>query len=427
VTESGTVPAAYPRTPRAVLTSIALGAMLAPLNSTMIAVALPDIMREFRADVRAVGWLVTAYLVTMAVLQLVAGKLGDRVGRRRSVLAGLFYFGLASLLAALSPSLPVLVFARVQQAIAGAVLITNGIALTFQVVPEDHRGRDLGVVHAVVVLAAAIGPPLGGLLVNLAGWRAIFWASTPLAAAALLVGWSAIPNIQPEPSRRRFDPLEIPSLFRMRTFACANGAILFGNLAMYVVLLAVPIWMSTQSSSSLQTGLLLAAMSVTTAAFSPLGGRLSDRNGRRLPGVAGAALLTLGLLPLAVLNGVVANPLLLACLLLMGIGLGLSSVSLQTAVLESVQREQVGLATGIASTSRYVGSIAGSSILARILGSAPAEVGDFRVVFLVTVIAACIAIPMSLGIRSKTMESSGIKRPPGLPRQSGLRRRPDLL
>jgi MFS family permease len=114
----------------------------------MIAVALPDIMHEFRVDMGAAGWLVTAYLVTMAALQLVAGKLGDQFGRRRFVLGGLIYFGLSSLLAAVSPSLLVLIFARVQQAVAGAILVTNGIALAFEAVSENRRGSDLGLLHA---------------------------------------------------------------------------------------------------------------------------------------------------------------------------------------------------------------------------------------------------------------------------------------
>lgn len=401
MTDALSAPVTYPLTQRAVLTSIALGGMLVPLNSTMIAIALPDIMQAFGVDVSTVGGLVTAYLITMVALQLVTGQLGDRFGRRRPVLGGLIYFGLVSLLAALSPSLLVLLFARVQQAIAGSILITNGMALAFEVVPENRRGRDLGMVSAVMLLAAAAGPPLGGLLVGLAGWRAIFWANIPLVLAGLLFGWSAIPDIKAQQPKRLFDWFEIPSLFRSQPFARANGAIMFSNLAMYVMLLAIPILMSTQSGwSSLQTGLLLATMSVTTAVFSPLGGRLSDRIGRRLPSVAGIALLTLGVLPLAILSDRVNIPLLVACLSLAGIGLGLSTVSLQTSVLESVKLQQAGLATGISSTSRVLGSIVGSSILAQVLGSGPIEVANFRIVFLAVTIAACLALLLSWKIRN---------------------------
>ncbi len=195
MTDSLSAPTTYPRAQRAVLTSIVLGVMLVPLNSTMIAVALPGIMHTFAVDVRTAGWLVTAYLITMAALQLVTGQLGDRFGRRL-VLGGLIYFGLVSFLAALSSSLLVLLFARVQQAIAGSILVTNGIPLAFEIVPENRRGKDLGMVNAVLVLAAAAGPPLGGLLVSLASWRTIFWVNIPIVIAALLFGWSTIPEVK---------------------------------------------------------------------------------------------------------------------------------------------------------------------------------------------------------------------------------------
>jgi DHA2 family methylenomycin A resistance protein-like MFS transporter len=254
--------------------------------------------------------------------------------------------------------------------------------------------------NAVIVLAAAAGPLLGGVLAGLGSWRAIFWANVPVVIAALLFGWPVIPDERSQQTKSRFDWLEIPSLFRSRTFACANGTIMFSNLAMYVLLLAIPLLMSTRSGwSSFQTGLMLAVMSVTIAVFSPVGGRLSDRIGRRTPGVAGIALLTLGVFPLAISRDLINIPLLLASLWLAGIGLGLSSASLQTSVLESAKLQQAGLATGISSTSRYLGSIVGSNILAQILGSAPMEVANFRMVFLVVTIAACIALLMSWGLR----------------------------
>lgn len=402
MTDSLSVPTAYPRAQQATLISIALGVMLVPLNSTMIAVALPDIIRTFDADVRSAGWLVTAYLITMAALQLFTGQLGDRFGRRRLVLGGLLSFGLVSLLAALSPTLWVLLFARVQQAIAGSILVTNGFALAFEVVPQNRRGRDLGMVSAVLVLAAAAGPPLGGLLVDLGSWRAIFWINLPLVAAALLLGRATVSGVRQHESESLVDWFEIRSLLLSQSFARANGAIMFSNLAMYVLLLAVPILMSTKGGwSSLQTGLLLAAMSVTTAFFSPLGGRLSDRIGRRIPSVVGNTLLVLGVLPLAFVRDATNIPLLLACLGVAGTGLGLSSVSLQTAALESVELQQTGVATGISSTSRYLGSIVGSTILAQILGPQPTRVTDFRIAFLTVTIAAGIALLMSWGIRPR--------------------------
>jgi EmrB/QacA subfamily drug resistance transporter len=440
-------------TQRAILVSVALGGMLVPLNSTMIAVALPNIMREFGADVNAAGWLVTAYLITMATFQLIAGKLGDQLGRRALVLGGLIYFGLASLAAAVSPSLLMLLFFRIQQAIAGAVLVTNGIALVFEVVPAEHRGSSFGLVNTAIVLAAAAGPPLGGLLVGAAGWRAMFWANIPLVLAALFFGWSAIPAAKPRQSHRRFDiigalafaailsvaagllamgrgnanvfwlvvgglvltglgvffvryeahhpePVLQPMLFRRRTFASANGAIALSNLAMYVTLLALPILLSNRLGwTSFQTGLVLTAMSAAMALCSPLGGRLADRLGRRLPSVVGLSILTISMLPLTLAGEGIEMPSLLACLGVAGAGLGLSVAGLQTSALESVEPQQAGMASGVSSTSRYLGSIVGSSILAGLLASAPNGTSSFRMVFLVVTLAAMCAALGSLGIR----------------------------
>jgi MFS family permease len=180
---------AVPAAERAALITVALATMLAPLNSTMIAVALPHVITEFGADMASAGWLVTAYLITMASLQPVAGKLGDRLGRRRLILGGVAYFGLASLGAAMASSLPALLFFRVQQAIAGAVALPNGAALVRELVPAGRRAGRFGLVGAAIALAAAAGPPLGGLLVGTAGWRAIFTVNLLLIIPALALGW----------------------------------------------------------------------------------------------------------------------------------------------------------------------------------------------------------------------------------------------
>jgi MFS family permease len=126
---------ASPAAERVAVIAEALTTMLAPLNSTMIAVALPHVMAEFGADVASVGWLVTSYLIAMAALQPVAGTLGDRLGRRRLILGGVAWFGVASLGAATASSLFTLLFFRVQQAVAGAIARPNGAALLREVVP----------------------------------------------------------------------------------------------------------------------------------------------------------------------------------------------------------------------------------------------------------------------------------------------------
>jgi len=184
---------ASPAAERVAVIAVALTTMLAPLNSTMIAVALPHVMTEFRADVASVGWLVTSYLIAMAALQPVAGKIGDRLGRRRLILGGVAWFGLVSLGAATSSSLSSLLFFRVQQAVAGAVALPNGAALLREMVPAERRAGRFGLLGAAVAAAAAAGPPLGGLLVGTAGWRAIFYVNLLLILPTLALVWRWIP------------------------------------------------------------------------------------------------------------------------------------------------------------------------------------------------------------------------------------------
>jgi len=182
------------RTERAVLATVALSGMLAPLNSTMLAVALPAIMLAYGASLASAGWLVTSYLVAMAAIQPVAGKLGDQLGRRPFILGGLAGFGLASLGALIAPSLSVLVLFRLLQAMCAAIALPNGMALVREVVPEQRRAASFGLVGAVVSIAAAAGPPLGGVLVSTAGWQAIFYMNVPIVLAAFLLGWRVLPR-----------------------------------------------------------------------------------------------------------------------------------------------------------------------------------------------------------------------------------------
>jgi len=157
-----------------ILLTVALGTMLVPLNSTMIAVALPRLIADFDARLTSAGWLVTGYLIAMASLQPVAGNLGDRLGRRPLVLGGLVWFAIASLGAGLASSLPLLIGFRIQQGIAGALVFPNGIALLREIAPPGRLGSRLGLVMSALPLAAALGPLLAGGLLAFSGWRSIF-------------------------------------------------------------------------------------------------------------------------------------------------------------------------------------------------------------------------------------------------------------
>ena len=146
---------------RLVLIVASLGAVLAPLNSTMIAVALPEIRHDFGLSHASAGWLISGYLIAMAVAQPLGGRLGDQVGRTTVFRAGLIAFFVLSIGATLAPNFALLVTFRVAQAVAGAVLIPNGLAMLRALSPSDQLGRLNGVNGAVLSAAAAAGPLLG--------------------------------------------------------------------------------------------------------------------------------------------------------------------------------------------------------------------------------------------------------------------------
>ena len=405
----------------------ALGTMLMPLNSTMIAVALPDIVDDLEVSIASTAWLVSGYLIAQAALQPLAGKLGDRLGRRTLILAGLSSFALASLGASVAPSLGLLITFRVLQAVTGALVFPNALALVRELLPQERRGTVFGMLGSAIGLAAALGPALGGLLIGIGGWRAIFLVNLPWAAGAIWLTMRSVPARLTHVTRARFDaagaaaltlllgstawllnpgdvpgwavpagavalacmtgafiryelahddPVLEPRFLRVRPFAAATASVGLSNLALYGTVLGVPLLLAGRSDwSAGEIGGAVAAMSVPMFGLSPVGGWLSDRAGRRAAAVIGLALLTAGLLPLAVAGEGVADELLLGSLALAGGGLGLSNAALQAAGMEVLEPRHAGVAAGIFSTGRYLGGIAAASLVAALVNGARADYG----------------------------------------------------
>lgn len=384
--------------------AIALITMLAPLNSTMIAIALPSIAAHFRVGVSAASLLVPTYLFIMAVLQPVAGGLGDRLGRRRLMLGSLLLFGVASLGAALAINLAMLMGCRLLQALAGAVAFPNGVALLRVAIPSERRGRVSGTVGAAASFAAALGPVVGGLLVQGWGWQAVFLTNVPFIAGALALGYLAIPSSPRLPQTETAKSAMLRgNLLDLRTFVAANAAVALSNLAMYVTLLAVPILLTSHLHwSPSWVGFTLAALSVMSLVCAPIGGRWADTMGRRMPVILGLGALTLG----CILVGIAQSrlmPMLIAGLMLMGAGLGISGAGMQTAAIEAVSKRIAGIAAGLFSTSRYCGSIVGSTVWAVLIR---AERDQFNVVFAMVFVAAAFALVASVVMQPKLAEQA---------------------
>jgi EmrB/QacA subfamily drug resistance transporter len=462
-------PARREPTPYLLLATVASGALLAPLNSTMIAVALPAIRDDFGVGHGALGWLVSSYLITMAVAQPVAGRVGDQLGRSRVFRLSLLAFLVLSLLAAAAPSFLLLVLFRTGQAAAGAALIPNGMGMLRAATPTERFGRVNGLYGSFLGLSAASGPLIGAALLAAGPWRLLFLLNVPVIVIALLLA-SRGPREAPRPSARpRIDipgiallggvllvvtallngsggtfaeptflagvaalaalagallwtqrrtptPVAEWRLFRSASFSAATAYILLTNLAMYTILLAVPFFITEfQGHSATTTGLLLGAEAAAIAAMAPVGGVMADALGRRAPALIGAVAALAG--AIAILAGLGESTgfgYLAVALTLFGLGIGLGTGPATTAAVESAPRSAAGGAAGTNSMMRYAGSILGAGLLAGILDTDAAAPGldTFRAVMLLVVAMLGVAVLTSTRIHRFPPEAGARGAPP---------------
>jgi MFS family permease len=435
-----------------------LTASLMPLNSTMIAVAVPDIAAELDHSRSTVTQaLVATYLITAIALQSPGGKLGDRLGPWRVMTFGQTAIAAGALLGLVAPTLAVLTVARMLMACGGALVVPATIALMRLELPPERRGRAFGTFGAIMGFAAALGPILGGVLVDLFSWEAVFLVNVPVLALSVLV--ASRPSVSSSPPVTRFDwwgsglltlalvllvvgaqeksqsllvlvaglavllvfgwwerraqdPVVDVALFRSAPFAAGSMLIALQNLVMYALLFHLPLVLDELFALSAQgTGQLLTFLTVAMVAASLLAGRLTDRLGPRPVALCGSLLCLVGL-ALLDRSGLSAPGDLRIPLTLLGAGVGLSSPAAQTASLSGVAPSQSGMAAGVGSTMRYLGAVIGIAVLGRglDLGGSPADVlADHRAMLAVYAVAllASLACAAVLPNRTAVVEVGG--------------------
>ena len=442
---------------RRALGAALLASSLLPLNSTMIAVALPDISREFARPPGTVAQAVVAsYLVAAVVLQSPGGKLGDRLGQWRVLAIGQLLTVVGAVLGIMAGGLLMLAVARVLMAAGGAATVPATLALLRTELPPQRRGRAFGLFGAVMSLAAGVGPVIGGELVGVFGWTSIFAVNLPvIGLSALLARGHGRPTRSPNRSRfdlvgavlltatlsalvlgleaggtrgavllgasasllapfvwwerRADDPVVTFALFSSPSFTAGSLLLAFQNLVVYTLLFELPqVLDALLAVDAAATGRLLVAMTATTVVASVAAGRLTDRVGPRPVAVAGtvACLVAVGLLAT---NGVSSLRPLVLPLALFGLGVGLATPAAQSASLAAVPRERSGAAAGMNSTMRYLGGIVGIALLGRLVDTSDrlAVLGEHHTVLgvfaaaLVAGLACAVALPgRSLGTSS---------------------------
>jgi len=402
-----------------------VGAFMAPLDASIVAVALPKMGPALGLSFGASMWVQASYLLTMAVLLIPLGRLADQRGRLHFYLAGIAIFTVGSLAAGWSINGATLVLSRVLQGTGGALLSATSAAIVTAVFPPAERGKALGLNVMSVYAGLSVGPPLGGFLVDRFGWPWIFLVNLPVGLVVLAWGWRLLPP-RPEPrpgaqadplgmvllggallslllpltfgsqwgwssmrtgsllllslafsvgflqaeARARSPLLDLDLLRRNRLFAMANLAALLNYMALYGIAILTAIHLQlVQGRSARAAGWIMLGQPLMQACLSPLAGRLSDRVGSRALSTSGMLLTALGMGLLA-LMGPHAH-LLHATLALAVVGLGMAAFSAPntSAVMGSVARDQLSVASAFLGTMRVLGQVLSIAILGGIASS----------------------------------------------------------
>lgn len=393
---------------RWLVAAMVLGSGIVFLDGSIVSLALPAVDRELDAGVAGLQWVVNGYTLMLAGLILVGGSLGDSWGRRRVFVVGTMLFATASVLCALAWSADVLVLARALQGIGGALLTPGSLAIITASIHPDDRGKAIGLWSGLSGVTTAIGPLLGGWLVDAVGWRSVFWVNVPLAVAVVAITLRHVPESRGGASRldlggaaltivslsaltfgfvdqnwwlvgvgvivlmvfvwhqvRAPAPLVPMTLFADRVFAAANlstfaiYAALSGSMFLLVLHLQY-----VAGYTPLQAGMATLPVTILMLLFSATAGEIGSRIGPRPPMTVGPLVAACGLL-LYLRIGRDADLLteVLPGTVVFGIGLTTLVAPLTTAVLASAPPDQTGIASGINNAvSRTAGLLAVAAI-----------------------------------------------------------------
>jgi EmrB/QacA subfamily drug resistance transporter len=388
------------------------------LDNTVVNVALPSIQRDLHTSLSALEWTINAYTLTFAVLLVTGGRLGDIFGRRRMFLFGVITFALSSAAIGVSPNDAWLIAGRALQGIGAAFMMPATLSIISNAFPAQERGKAIGTWAGVSAIALAIGPLVGGWMVEHVGWQAIFFINVPVAAIAVVVTLWAAHESRDETAERTIDipgvltlgagvgalvlalvegnswgwdsvgvlslfavaaiglvgfalterrvraPMLDFSYFKSRTFFGANLVAFLVTFAMFGMFLYIALYLqNVLGYSPLEAGVRFLPTTLVIMVLGPVAGRLSDRVGPR-------PLLTLGLTTVAValfwqsfIEVDTSYWFLLPAFVLMGVGIAFVMSPMSTAAMNAVDRTKAGAASGVLSMTRMVGGTLGVAVI----------------------------------------------------------------
>jgi EmrB/QacA subfamily drug resistance transporter len=392
------------------------------LDNTVVNVALPSIQKDLHSSISGLEWTVNAYTLSFAVLLVTGGRLGDIFGRRRTFLLGVALFGLSSAFIGFSQSEAWLVAGRAAQGLGAALMMPATLSIIANAFPPHERGKAIGTWAGVSAMALAIGPVVGGFLVENVSWQSIFFLNVPVAAVAVFVTLAATRESRDETSTHHIDvpgvafisvglaslvlalvegnswgwgsasivallvvaavsltafviaeqrvvePMVDFSFFRSRSFVGSNLVAFIVTFAMLAMFFFLALYMQNiKDYSPLQAGVRFLPATVVIIFAGPIAGRLSDRIGPRPLMVTGLLLVAGSLFWQGHLAVDTSYSFLVGAFVLMGLGMGLVMSPMSTAAMNSVDPAKAGVASGIISMSRMVGGTFGVAAMGALI------------------------------------------------------------
>jgi EmrB/QacA subfamily drug resistance transporter len=416
-----------------ILVSCCLSLLIVSMDATIVNVALPNIRAELGASASQLQWVIDIYTLVLASLLLLSGATGDRFGRRRTFQIGLTVFALGSLLCSLAPNIETLIAARLVQAVGGSMMNPVAMSIITQVFTgRVERARAIGVWGGVVGISMALGPIVGGALIEVIDWRAVFWINLPICALALVLtaifvpesksatmrdvdpigqvlgmaflfgvvfvliegpgmGWTNVGTIVVAViaaaafagflryEARRRDPFIDLRFFRSVPFASATVIAVCAFAVWGAFLFMMSLYLQdVRGFSAMHTGLIYLPVAVGALIFSPLSGRLVGRFGSRPSLLVSGTLITAATLMLTRLTATTPVWMLLTTSAVIGIGFSMVNAPVTNAAVSGMPTDRAGAASAVASTSRQVGVSLGVALCGSVAGSALATGGgDF--------------------------------------------------
>lgn len=390
--------------------TVCIGAFMAAVDASIINVALPNLQRQFGAQMNEIEWVSLSYLLSLASLILIFGKLADMFGRRLLYIFGFIIFSASSLFCGLAPSLSVLIVARIFQGIGAALLQANSVSIITSSVPKKDLGKAIGFQASAQGIGLSLGPVAGGLLLTFVSWKWLFFINLPVGIIGTVLGMLFLPKDSLRKSgmkfdyigaillipslisiifilnmgmklgwdsfiimicyaaaitgsvlfytfeRKRIDPLVDLNLFKSSHFSIGNLTSIMSFIVMYAVLLLTPYYLEhVKHLSVFQTSLLITVVPIGMTISTPVSGIISDQRGPAIPALFGLGMATIGSFLLAIIN--ITGTYIITCLglFLVGAGIGMFTPPNNSSLMGNAPKNVLGIAGGILNMSRTLG------------------------------------------------------------------------